>query len=80
MPATPLGPSAPQSDEVPDEGWGSQAGCLVGESVGNARGLQVMVAAMLQKQGTMREVTVWESEVEAVMREMVMVVGEGQCN
>jgi len=31
---------------------------------------KVMAAAMLQQQGTMWEVTVWESEVEAVMREM----------
>ena len=30
----------------------------------------VMASAMLRQQGTMREVTVWESEVEAVMREM----------
>ena len=31
---------------------------------------RVMAVVMLQQQGTMWEVTVWESEVEAVMREM----------
>jgi len=38
----------------------------------------VMALAMLRQQGTMREVTVWELEVEAVMREMAWRVdGEG---
>ena len=31
----------------------------------------VMAAAMLRQQGAMREVSVWESEVEGVMREML---------
>ena len=30
-----------------------------------------MAAAILQQQGAMREVLVWESEVEGAMREMV---------
>jgi len=38
----------------------------------------VMASAMLPQQGTMQEVTIWESEVEAVMREMARRVdGEG---
>ena len=36
----------------------------------------VMVVAMLWQQGTMQEVSVWESEVEAEMKEMVRVVSE----
>ena len=31
---------------------------------------RVMAASMLWQQGAMREVAVWESEVEAMMREM----------
>ena len=34
----------------------------------------VMAAAMLRQQGAMREVSVWESEVEGVMREMLRLV------
>jgi len=38
----------------------------------------VMAASMLRQQGEMREVAVWEAEVEAMMREMgQMVDGEG---
>jgi len=33
-----------------------------------------MAAAMLRQQGAMREVSVWESEVEGVMREMSRLV------
>ena len=36
----------------------------------------VMAAAMLWQQGVMREVSVWESEVESAMSEMVRVVAE----
>ena len=37
----------------------------------------VMVAAMIQQEGAMQEVSVWESEVEGAMREMEkMVEGE----
>ena len=36
----------------------------------------VMVVAMLWKQGEMREVSAWESEVEGEMREMVRRVEE----
>ena len=38
----------------------------------------VMVAAMLQEQGAMREVLVWESEVESTMREMLRLVDEAE--
>jgi len=34
----------------------------------------VMAVAMLRQQGEMREVSVWESEVEGVMREMSRLV------
>jgi len=37
-----------------------------------------MAASMLRLQGTMWEVTVWELEVEAVMRGMTRVVEEGE--
>ena len=37
----------------------------------------LMAVAMLQQQSAMREMSVWESEVEDVMREMVRIVGEG---
>jgi len=33
-----------------------------------------MAAAMLRQQGAMREVPVWESEVEGMMREMSRLV------
>jgi len=36
----------------------------------------VMAAAMLRQQGAMREVSVWESEVESVMRELSKLVEE----
>ena len=36
-----------------------------------------MVAAMLRKQGVMQDISVLESEVEAVIRDMVKLVGEG---
>jgi len=36
----------------------------------------VMAAAMLWQQGAMREVSVWESEVEGTMRKMAMRVDE----
>jgi len=38
--------------------------------------LGVMVAAMLRQQGEMREISVWELEVEDTMREMSKVVDE----
>src|SRR5882724_10726718 len=38
----------------------------------------VMAAAMLRKQGTMRQVAVWEMEVGDMMREMALVVEEGK--
>jgi len=37
-----------------------------------------MVAAMLQQQIAMREMSVWESEVEDAMREMARMVEEGE--
>jgi len=36
----------------------------------------VMAAAMLRQQGAMREVSVWESEVESAMRELSKLVEE----
>ena len=36
----------------------------------------VMATAMLQQQGVMREVSVWELEVKSAMREMARVVEE----
>jgi len=36
----------------------------------------IMAAAMLRQQGAMREVSVWESEVEGTMREMLKLVDE----
>ena len=36
----------------------------------------VMAAAMLRQQGEMREISVWESEVEDAMREMSRLVDE----
>ena len=36
----------------------------------------VMAAAILRQQGVMREVSVWESEMEGVMREMAKLVAE----
>ena len=36
----------------------------------------VMASAMLRQQGKMQEVTVWELEVEAMMREMASMVEE----
>ena len=36
----------------------------------------IMAAVMLRQQGVMREVSVWESEVEGVMREMLKLVDE----
>jgi len=38
----------------------------------------VMAAAMLRQQGAMREVSVWESEVEGVMREMSRLVDRAE--
>ena len=38
----------------------------------------IMAAAMLRKQRVMREVSVWESEAEGVMREMTRLVEEGE--
>ena len=38
----------------------------------------VMAAAMLRQQGVMREVLVWESEVEGEMREIVKLVDNGE--
>jgi len=38
----------------------------------------VMAAAMLRQQGEMREVSVWESEVEGAMREMEKLVDDGE--
>jgi len=38
----------------------------------------VMVAVMLQQQSVMREMSVWESEVEATIREMARMVEEGE--
>jgi len=38
----------------------------------------VMAVAMLRQQGAMREVSVWESEVESVMREMLKLVNEAE--
>jgi len=35
-----------------------------------------MAAAMLRQQGAMREVSVWESEVESAMRELSKLVEE----
>ena len=40
----------------------------------------VMEAAMLRHQGAMREVSVWESEVEGVMREMLRLVDRAEPN
>jgi len=36
----------------------------------------VMAAVMLRQQGAMREVSVWESEVESAMRELSRLVEE----
>ena len=36
----------------------------------------VMAVVMLRQQGLMREVSVWESEVEGMMREMSKLVDE----
>ena len=36
----------------------------------------VMAAAMLRQKGVMREVSVWESEVEGAMREMSKLVDD----
>ena len=36
----------------------------------------VMAVVMLRQQGAMRDISVWESEVEDVMREMSKVVDE----
>jgi len=36
----------------------------------------VMDAAMLRQQGAMREISIWELEVEGMMREMSKVVDE----
>ena len=49
----------------------------MGKSVGCTGGLRCDGVTMLRQQGMMWEVTVWESEVEGVMREMVRVVDEG---
>jgi len=38
----------------------------------------VMAAAMLWQQGVMREVSVWESEVEGAMREMSKLVDDAE--
>ena len=38
----------------------------------------IMAAAMLRQQGAMREVLVWESEVEGMMREMSNLVDEAE--
>jgi len=38
----------------------------------------VMAATMLRQQGVMREVSVWESEVEGTMREMSKLVDEAE--
>ena len=38
----------------------------------------VMAAAMLRQQGAMREVSVWESEVEGAMREMSKLVDDAE--
>ena len=38
--------------------------------------LGVMAVAMLRQQGEMREVLVWESEVEGMMREILKLVDE----
>ena len=38
----------------------------------------VMAAAMLRQQGAMREVSVWESEVEGAMREMLKLVDDAE--
>jgi len=40
--------------------------------------LGVMAAAMLRQQGVMREVSVWETEVEGAMREMTKLVDEAE--
>jgi len=40
----------------------------------------VMAVAMLRQQGVMREVSVWESEVEGTMREMLKLVDEEESN
>jgi len=53
-----------------DSLWGSQLAAQ--EASG------VMAAAMLQQQSVMREMLVWESEVEEVIREMVRMVEEGE--
>jgi len=46
--------------------------------MGCTRGLSVMAAAMLRQKGVMREVLVWESEVEGAMREMLKLVDEAE--
>jgi len=38
----------------------------------------VMATVMLQQQGAMREVSVWESEVKGAMRERARIVEEGE--
>jgi len=40
----------------------------------------VMAAVMLRHQGVMREVSVWELEVEGAMREMSKLVDEEESN
>ena len=40
----------------------------------------VMAMVMLRQQGVMREVLVWEPEVEGVMREMAKLVEEEESN
>ena len=38
----------------------------------------VMASAMLRQQGVMREISVWEMEVEGTMREMTKLVDEAE--
>jgi len=47
-----------------------QMDMLRGAQMATQEALGVMAVAMLQQKGDMREVSVWESEMEGVMREM----------
>ena len=37
-----------------------------------------MAAMMLRQQGAMREISVWETEVEGTMREMTKLINEAE--
>ena len=51
-----------------------QLDALCGAQLAAQEALGVMAAAMLRQQGAMREVSVWELEVEDMMREMSRLV------